>query len=73
MLYRNQNKYKKTEGKFMSNFEIAGFQSNLIEELDDADFMAVVCGDIVGGLATGVAEANNGIGNGGTPTTGLVT
>lgn len=46
----------KLEGEFMSNIEIAGFQSNLIEELDDADLMAVVGGSLlsdVGGIATG--------------------
>ncbi|MEG4392453.1 hypothetical protein [Microcoleus sp. BROC3] len=40
----------------MSNIEIAGIQSNLIEELDDADLMAVVGGSLlsnVGGIATG--------------------
>ena|SRR6476620_7855270 len=60
----------------MSNIEIAGFQSNLIEELDDTDLMAVVGGsgsDLVGGLVTGVADANNAIGNGGRPTSGALT
>lgn len=45
----------------MSNIEITGIQSNLIEELDDADLMAVVGGIVntgtllsnVGGIATG--------------------
>lgn len=41
-------------------------------ELDDADLMAVTGGDLVGGLATGVANVNNGLGNVGTPTTGTV-
>ncbi|MBW4627831.1 MAG: hypothetical protein KME49_20575 [Brasilonema octagenarum HA4186-MV1] len=56
----------------MSNLKIAGFQSNLVEELDDADLMSVVGGNLVGGLVTGVADANNAIGNGGRPTTGAV-
>jgi len=57
----------------MSNIEIAGFQSNLIEELDDADLMAVTGGGLVDGLVTGAADANNAIGNGGRPTTGALT
>jgi broad specificity phosphatase PhoE len=57
----------------MSNIKMAGFQSNLFEELDDADLVAVTGGgtlDILLGTATG---ANNAIGNGGRPTTGAVT
>ncbi|MBE9227688.1 hypothetical protein IQ264_19870 [Phormidium sp. LEGE 05292] len=64
----------------MSNIEIAAFQSNLIEEwddaeLDDADLMAVVggSGGVASELVTGVANVNNGIGNGGKPTTSLLT
>lgn len=45
---------------------------NLFEELSDADLMAVVGGDLTGTVLGGVADANNGIGNGGTPTTGLL-
>ncbi|MEG4810394.1 hypothetical protein QUA82_22040 [Microcoleus sp. F8-D3] len=56
----------------MSNIEIAGFQSNLIEELDDADLMAVTGGGLLDGLLGTVTGANNAIGNGGTPTTGAV-
>ncbi len=40
----------------MSKIEIAGIQSNLFEELDDADLMAVVGGSLlsdVGGTVTG--------------------
>lgn len=44
----------------------------LWEELSDADLMAVTGGDLVGGLLGGVANVNNAIGNGGTPTTGLI-
>lgn len=45
---------------------------NLFEELSDADLMAVVGGGLLDGLLGGVADANNAIGNGGTPTTGTV-
>ena len=57
----------KFEGEFMSNIEIAGFQSNLFEELDDADLMAVT-GGIVGGLASNLTGAISDSGNKGTPT-----
>ncbi|OKH53352.1 hypothetical protein NIES2101_10870 [Calothrix sp. HK-06] len=42
------------------------------EELSDADLMAVTGGGLTDTLLNGVASANNGIGNGGTPTTGAV-
>lgn len=80
-LPQSKQNIRKLEGEFMSNIEIAAFQSNLIEELDDAelddaDLMAVVGGSgsgLVSGLATGVSDANNAIGNGGRPTSGLLT
>lgn len=59
----------------MSNIKIAGFQSNLFEELNDADLMAVVGGggtDIVGGLASNLTGTVAGAGNAGTPTSTLV-
>lgn len=56
----------------MSNIKIAGFQSNLFEELDDADLVAVTGGGVVDTLVGGVAAANEGIGNGGRPTTGAL-
>ena len=57
----------------MSNIKIAGFQSNLFEELDDADLMAVVGGGVTDTLLNGVASANEAIGNGGRPTSGALT
>lgn len=57
----------------MSNIRIAGFQSNLFEELNDADLVAVTGGGLVGTVVGGVADANEGIGNGGRPTTGALT
>ncbi len=57
----------------MSNIKMAGFQSNLFEELDDADLVAVTGGtSTVGTLVGTVTSANNAIGNGGRPTTGAV-
>ncbi|WP_341530018.1 hypothetical protein WKK05_12355 [Nostoc sp. UHCC 0302] len=57
----------------MHKIKTADFQSSLIEELDDADLMAIVGGGLVDGLVTGVADANNAIGNGGRPTSGALT
>ncbi|MEG4939774.1 hypothetical protein [Microcoleus sp. F4-D5] len=63
---------RKLEGEFMSNIQIAGFQSNLIEELDDADLMAVVGGGIVGDLASNLTGAISDSGNQGTPTSATI-
>ena len=56
----------------MSNIKMAGFQSNLFEELDDADLVAVTGGGVVGTAVNGVTSANNAIGNGGRPTSGAL-
>ncbi|MBD2605900.1 hypothetical protein H6G81_15575 [Scytonema hofmannii FACHB-248] len=56
----------------MSNIKIAGFQSNLFEELNDADLVAVTGGGLLGGLLGTVTDFNNTVGNGGRPTTGTV-
>ncbi|MEG4503351.1 ComC/BlpC family leader-containing pheromone/bacteriocin [Microcoleus sp. F6_B4] len=52
---------------YLKNADLESF-----EELDDADLATVIGGGLVGDLATGVAAANEGIGNGGTPTTGVI-
>ena len=43
----------------MSKIEIAGIQSNLSEELDDADLMAVVGGGLVDNVTGTVANSGN--------------
>ncbi|MDZ7962468.1 MAG: hypothetical protein RMY34_32145 [Aulosira sp. DedQUE10] len=53
-------------------YQNTDLEANFIEELDDADLIAIVGGGITDTLLNGVASANNGIGNGGTPTTGAV-
>ncbi|MBD2771263.1 hypothetical protein [Iningainema tapete] len=54
----------------MSNTKIAGFQSNLFEELDDADLQTVRGGQLVGDLLGTVTSTNSALGNGGRPTSG---
>lgn len=52
----------------MSNIKIAGFQSNLFEELNDADLEAVIGGNVlsdVGGTVTGPGNESH-------PTSSLV-
>ena len=57
----------------MSNIKMAGFQSNLFEELNDADLVAVTGGTGGGTVdaATGTVTAtNSALGNGAQPTSG---
>ncbi|MFE1745002.1 hypothetical protein [Coleofasciculus sp. H7-2] len=56
----------------MSNIKTAGFQSNLFEELNDADSAAVTGGGIVGDAVGTVTDTNSALGNGGRPTSGAV-
>lgn len=43
----------------MSKIEIAGFQSNLVEELDDADLVAVVGGSLLSDVGGTVTKPGN--------------
>ncbi len=59
----------------MSNIKMAAFQSNLFEELDDADLVAVTGGTGGGTVdaAIGtVTDTNSALGNGARPTSGAV-
>lgn len=57
----------------MSNIKMAAFQSNLFEELDDADLVAVTGGTSTLDAATGtVTGTNSALGNGAQPTSGGV-
>ncbi len=57
----------------MSNIKMAGFQSNLFEELDDADLVAVTGGTSTVDALTGtVTGTNSALGNGAQPTSGAV-
>lgn len=58
----------------MTNIKVDTLKTNLFEELSDADSVVVAGGadSVTDTLLNGVASANNGIGNGGTPTTGAV-
>jgi hypothetical protein len=56
----------------MSNIKMAAFQSNLFEELDDADLVAVTGGGTVGNATGTVTDTNSALGNGAQPTSGAV-
>ena len=56
----------------MSNIKMAGIQSNLFQELDDTDLVAVTGGGIVDALTGTVTDTNSALGNGAQPTSGAV-